>query len=405
MKTLLLLVLYLLAGHFVFGQNQYVLTHLFDADAPKINLTKPITSAAFRFKEQPNWANLRLIADGDTLALHPDPHAEIPQSQLVIFRQSVGSLELLGAKTTTTLTGVYAKPIILPTYYRQFRVAVDCEKPPVVPASVWRAGLTPPKELPTATAVKFIIVHHEAGSNTPSNFTNVVRNIYVFHTQTNGWNDVGYNFLVAQDGTVFEGRDGQGRLDGDNVQGAHFCGFNAGTMGICLLGDYMTAQPPAPALASLTKLVAWKMKKENLVEPGSRSLHASSGKNLAVLSAHRDGCATSCPGDNLYARLEQLRTDVANSCDGIKAIVTAVFPTVSSPAVYPNPSDNGAFTLDVPQPIRSLRVVDALGRVVLSKEFSSAALRFEFRLETPGFFKLITTNQQQVQWSQTVLVR
>ncbi len=405
MKTPSLLFCFTFLSLLVQAQNQYVLTRAIDPKAPKVTLLRPITSAAFRFDAQPNWANLRLIANGDTIVLRPDPHAETPQSQLVIFKQAVGLLELSGADTPAVLAGVYAKPMALPTYYRQFRVAADCEKPPVVPASVWRAGLTPPKELPTATVVRFVIVHHEAGSNSPSNFTNVVRNIYVFHTQTNGWNDVGYNFLVAQDGTVFEGRDGQGRMDGDNVQGAHFCGFNAGTMGICLLGNYMTAQPTAPALAVLTKLVAWKMKKENLVDPTSRSLHAPSNKNLAVLSAHRDGCATDCPGDNLYALLGQLHTDVANACDGIQAIVTAVSPAVSSPIVYPNPSPDGSFTLDVPQPIRRLQVVDVLGRVVKSEEFANAALRFGFRLTTPGFFKIIVTDQQQAQWSQTVWVR
>ena len=405
MRNLFLLLSCTLLSFYVCGQNQYVFTQKLDADAHKISLVRPVTSVAFRFEQPPVWENIKLIADGDTLILCADPHAEAPQSQLIIFKKPVDYLELLGATTTATLTGVYAKPMTLPTYFRQFRVVADCEKPAVVPASVWRAGLTPPKELPVGTVVKFIIVHHEAGSNAPSNFVNVVRNIYVFHTQTNGWNDVGYNFLIAQDGTVFEGRDGQNRLDGDNVQGAHFCGFNAGTMGICLLGNYMTVQPTTPALESLTKLIAWKMKKENLVEPGSRSLHAPSGKNLSLLSAHRDGCATDCPGDNLYARLDQLRTDVANSCDGIRAIVTAVLPVVSSPIVYPNPSLNGAFTLEVPQPIQNLRVVDVLGRVVMAQDFSTTALRYEFRIETSGFFKVITTDQQQKQWTQAVWVQ
>ena len=405
MRNLFLLLSCTLLSFYVCGQNQYVFTQKLDADAHKISLVRPVTSVAFRFEQPPVWENIKLIADGDTLILCADPHAEAPQSQLFVFKKPLLYLELLGATTAATLTGVYAKPVALPTYFRQFRVVADCEKPAVVPASVWRAGLTPPKELPVGTVVKFIIVHHEAGSNTPSNFANVVRNIYVFHTQTNGWNDVGYNFLIAQDGTVFEGRDGQGRLDGDNVQGAHFCGFNPATMGICLLGNYMTAQPTAPALESLTKLIAWKMKKENLVEPESRSFHAPSAKNLAVVSAHRDGCATDCPGNNLYARLAQIRNDVANSCDGIVAVVTSVLPVVGSPVVHPNPSPNGTFVLDVPQPIQSLRVVDALGRVVMTQEFSSAALRFELRIETAGFFKIITTDQQQKQWTQSVWVQ
>ncbi|GAB1349228.1 hypothetical protein MASR1M107_14420 [Ignavibacteriales bacterium] len=40
---------------------------------------------------------------------------------------------------------------------------------------------------------------------------------------------------------------------GDNVVGAHFCGYNGGTMGVSMLGTYTTVSPSAALQASLTQ--------------------------------------------------------------------------------------------------------------------------------------------------------
>lgn len=47
------------------------------------------------------------------------------------------------------------------------------------------------------------------------------------------WNDIGYNFLVAPTGDVFEGR-------GWGVKGAHAVKYNSKSVGICLIGDYQS---------------------------------------------------------------------------------------------------------------------------------------------------------------------
>ena len=294
-----------------------------------------------------------LVAEQDTFFLRQDAHAEDGKaiSELLVFSKPVTSLTLSSASLTgeLTVTLLNVPPLTKPIF-TNLRVVAECDKPNVIPSSTWRSGLTPPKELPVATTVKHIIVHHAAGSNTATNYTDVVRNIYVYHTESNGWNDVGYNFLIAQDGTVYEGRDGQGKMDGDNVLGAHFCSQNTGTMGLCLLGDYMTAQPASNAISSLEKLIAWKMKKENL-DPLGKALHTASSKVLMNISGHRDGsCSTDCPGDNLYIKLPTIRQDVPLQCSILKPLTTE--PDADwAITVSPNPTNN-QITVRSPQVIK-----------------------------------------------------
>src|SRR3954454_5657536 len=58
-----------------------------------------------------------------------------------------------------------------------------------------------------ARAVQFAVVHHTAGTNSysASQSAAIVRGIEVYHVKGNGWNDIGYNFLVDKYGQVFEG--------------------------------------------------------------------------------------------------------------------------------------------------------------------------------------------------------
>jgi hypothetical protein len=62
--------------------------------------------------------------------------------------------------------------------------------------------------------------------------------IQLYHVQGNGWNDIGYNFLVDRFGTIYEGRFGGTER---NVVGAHALGFNSGSVGIRCSGLRGTA--------------------------------------------------------------------------------------------------------------------------------------------------------------------
>jgi len=264
-----------------------------------------------------------LVIQQDTLFLHEDEHQEegaaLKQSQLHIFEQPRSSYTLYTAELSGDVyftlvnaeRGKMGARAQLQNFNKATQAAADeaCAQPPIVRTSIWREGLPEPSYNRAETSVKHVIVHHSAGSNTSNDYLNTVRNIYLFHTQERGWSDIGYNYLIAQDGTIFQGRSfSDDQRDNDDVRGAHFCGQNSGTMGVCMLGNYNTAVPTDTSVASLSQLISWKLYKDDL-DPLASYTHPANS-NLGVIAGHRNGCATECPGDNLYAMLDEIRLSV-----------------------------------------------------------------------------------------------
>ena len=58
-----------------------------------------------------------------------------------------------------------------------------------------------------------------------------MRQIQRMHQNNNGWNDIGYSFVIGGDGNIYVGR-------GFNVVGAHAPKYNNKSVGICMLGDW-----------------------------------------------------------------------------------------------------------------------------------------------------------------------
>ncbi|HRW74545.1 MAG: N-acetylmuramoyl-L-alanine amidase [Lewinellaceae bacterium] len=189
----------------------------------------------------------------------------------------------------------------------------DCTCPP--PALVDRSQWCPdgsclPHPAPEPVFPTHLIIHHSAGSNSSSDWAAVVRSIWNFHVNVNGWSDIGYNWLVDPAGKVYIGR-------GDDILGAHFCGKNSNTLGTCVMGDFTTVQPTPTAIAALSELYAWKACEEE-IDPLESSWHPASGAVIPNVSGHRQSCQTSCPGDAFFPMLQQVREQIAGviaSCD------------------------------------------------------------------------------------------
>jgi hypothetical protein len=178
-----------------------------------------------------------------------------------------------------------------------------------------------------APRVRYAVVHHTAHSTNsnsygPGDSASIVRGIYQFHTQTNGWCDIGYNFLVDKFGQMFEGRFGG--MDRP-VIGAHAAGFNTESTGVAVIGEYGAAPLSSEGYGALKGLLAWKLSIHN-VNPNTQitvTAGAGSGKYLEgtpatiwTISGHRDVGTTACPGDNIYKELPALRPDVASAALG-----------------------------------------------------------------------------------------
>ncbi|MGZ3099536.1 peptidoglycan recognition protein family protein [Streptomyces sp. H72] len=166
--------------------------------------------------------------------------------------------------------------------------------------------------------VKAAFVHHSATGNnyTCKQAPSVIRSIYRYHVNSMGWRDVGYNFLVDKCGKIYEGRAGG---VSKAVLGAHTMGFNSNSMGIAVLGTYGSKKPSSAAVKAIAKLTAWKLglygmnpRGKTYLKSGGGNLYRK-GKNvrLNVISGHRDGFATSCPGTKLYAKLGTSRSTAA----------------------------------------------------------------------------------------------
>ncbi|MDQ4048821.1 MAG: peptidoglycan recognition protein, partial [Actinomycetota bacterium] len=194
-------------------------------------------------------------------------------------------------------------------------------QPQIVSRAAWGAADCPPRRAPDYGEVRAAFVHHTVNSNdyTRSEAPSVVLGICRFHRNTNGWNDIGYNFLVDRFGTIYEGR--AGGID-QPVVGAQAEGYNTQSTGIANLGTFTSLRQTPEAMRAMARVIRWKLPIHGaptaggttLVSAGGSSNRFAAGRSVPVqrVIGHRDTGATSCPGEALYAQLPELRRLVGN---------------------------------------------------------------------------------------------
>lgn len=117
-----------------------------------------------------------------------------------------------------------------------------------------------------------------------------IRGIQAYHMDTRGWCDVGYHFLVTDDGHVYEGRP-------LHFNGAHVGGHNTGNIGISFVGCYQsgacdsmgTMYPSNASINGTAKLI------RALSDQFGISIDSSKIKG----HGQHDGAYTACPGDRI----------------------------------------------------------------------------------------------------------
>jgi len=179
--------------------------------------------------------------------------------------------------------------------------------------------------------VQTLTVHHTVTRQNPDPAA-TVRAIYHDHALVRDFGDIGHHLLVDHRGVVYEGRwsgadnipvfgvpvsgampGPDGRLQMSN--GAHVRGFNAGNVGIALLGDFTTAAPTDAAIDSLVRVLRVLTAVCGLDPTGTTAyVNPVTGATATVdtICGHLDWIPqTACPGDQLYPMLPTIRRRVA----------------------------------------------------------------------------------------------
>jgi hypothetical protein len=278
------------------------------------------------------------------------------------------------AATTTAATGgpTAARPAVYTAAESSLATRVAVTDPPGVRAprprirsrKAWGANESLRSGSPSYGTVKAGFVHHTVNANkyTRAEVPAIIRGIYAYHTQSNGWSDIGYNFVVDRFGRIWQGRFGDVTR---NVIGAHTYGYNDVSFAMSAIGNYETAQPSRAMLRAYAKLFGWKLGQYG-IPAGARNrvLH---GHTFRAINGHRDSnlSSTACPGRYLYARIPTIRKLATRwqRTGTLKAPDSQTSPSPTpapepSPTPTPTPGPSPAPTLpkpDGPDPLRDLQ--------------------------------------------------
>ncbi len=294
----------------------------------------------------------------------------------------VGRGQGLEVRAIGRVTRARALTVRSPISKVPLRTIAAAGMPRIVPRSAWQADESIVRAKPEyADTLRMAYVHHTAGTNSYTRLQApaVVRAIEVYHVKGNGWNDIGYNALVDRFGTVYEGRAGG---TDRNVVGAHAKGFNTGSFGIAVMGDFRTVDPPAAAVDALVRTLAGRLDLGH-VDPLSTFNGISSGNErfkpgipvfLRAISGHRDTGLTTCPGQRLYDILPSVA----------KRVAALGLPKLYAPAAATDESGGTRFTARLSSALPwTVTVTDAAGAELGRGEGTGAAVDWTWLPDGP----------------------
>jgi hypothetical protein len=204
-------------------------------------------------------------------------------------------------------------------------------QPKIIARSSWATASCRPRVPAVFGAVDLAFVHHTVSSNSyrPSQSAGMVRSICLFHKYGNGWNDIGYNFVVDRYGQVFEAR--AGGID-EAIVGAQAGGYNVYSTGVALLGNFSYGGPLRRAFDALAEQLAWKLAVHGVELPGTVTVQvtrtgapysryrAGARVRLNRVSGHRDADSTTCPGSGMARQLPRLRRRIRSLIGNVSSL-------------------------------------------------------------------------------------
>ena len=205
--------------------------------------------------------------------------------------------------------------------------------PPIITRKQWGARESIRLNNRYFAPVRKLIVHHSASPNKPSSPSEVVRSIEQYHIKGRGFDDIGYNYLIDHKGAIYEGRAARQFSSGEAISaedgkgwgivGGHAKAFNAGSVGVCLIGDFEKATPTDAMIGSLIWLLSWKASRHRIDARGDDDYISIYGKTTTTknISGHGQVGYTQCPGSKMKALLPMVRDQVANNAGNWKSQV------------------------------------------------------------------------------------
>ncbi|MEO7943143.1 MAG: FG-GAP-like repeat-containing protein [Marmoricola sp.] len=261
-------------------------------------------------------------------------------------------------------------------------------KPKIYSRAQWGANeRLRDQSAPDYGTVKTGFIHHTVNANNYSSaqVPALLRGIYAYHTQSRGWRDIGYNYLVDRFGRIWEGR--YGGVD-RAVVGAHTLGYNEVSFAMSAIGNFDIASPPQRVLDAFEQLFAWKLSNYDIAANKTRIYVKN--RYLQAINGHRNVGQTACPGRYLYAKIPGIRIAARHIQRRTGSEPSTPRPVFTSPTQTPLPA--------VPQPskisLHASRNLSGTTRPdLVLKERSTGAIRvlptggqagFDHSVSTPG---------------------
>jgi hypothetical protein len=142
-----------------------------------------------------------------------------------------------------------------------------------------------------------VTIHHTV---TPTNDSMSpqarLRQIQAYHQNSNGWCDIGYNYLISRDGRVWRAR-------GATTVGAHVSNNNTGNIGVSFMGTHTSTAPTSTQMCQAAKLLRRLSMDFSAVD-----------LTRSDVKGHRQYGGTVCPGNALYDRIDKIIRKAKNGC-------------------------------------------------------------------------------------------
>ncbi|CAD1474526.1 unnamed protein product, partial [Heterotrigona itama] len=160
-------------------------------------------------------------------------------------------------------------------------ISYHSTRPNIISRSDWAARRPSSVRNLAQDPAPFVLIHH---SDSDSCTTQAICQAKNYHMDNKSWEDIGYNFLIGEDGNIYEGR-------GWSKHGSHSRPYNSKSIGICMIGNFNHHNPNAAAIKAVQDLIEYGVSLGKIQENYK-------------LFGHRQTTQTTCPGDSLYQLIQ-----------------------------------------------------------------------------------------------------